>query len=99
MHSVPIPKNGKQALAYDKLFGNTKWRDAIRKEIDTIIEFKVIKIYPKIHSFNPANGWQFAPLHWVYAVKHNGQHKPRLVICGHVTDTEGYNTFASTVQI
>ena len=31
MHGIPIPKNRKQELEFDKRFGNTKWRDAIKK--------------------------------------------------------------------
>ena len=31
MHSIPIPKKGKQALEFDKNFGNKKWSDAIKK--------------------------------------------------------------------
>ena len=45
MHGIPIPKNGKQALDFDKQFGNKKWSDAIKKEIATMIEFKVFKIH------------------------------------------------------
>ena len=37
------PKNGKQALGFDKHFQNTKWRDAIKKEIATMVEFNVFK--------------------------------------------------------
>ena len=99
MHGIPIPKNGKQALEFDKSFGNNKWRDAIKKEIATMIEFKVFKIHQERPQFSTEDGWQFSPLHWVYAVKHDGQHKARIVIGGHVTDAEVYKTFASTVPM
>ena len=89
MHGIPIPKNGKQALDFDKQFGNKKWSDAIKKEIATMIEFKVFKIHKNRPHFPTEEGWQFAPLHWVYAIKHNGRHKARIVIGGHVTDAEG----------
>ena len=97
MHGIPIPKNGKQALDFDKHFGKKKWSDAIKKEIAKMIEFKVFKVHHNRTQFPTKEGWQFAPLHWVYAVKHDGRHKARLVIGGHVTDAEGYNTFASTI--
>lgn len=35
----------------------------------------------------------------MYVVNHDGRHKSRLVIEGHVTDAEGYNTFASTILL
>ena len=62
-----------------------------------MIEFKVFKIHQERPQFPTEYGWQFAPLHWVYAVKHDGRHKARLVIGGYVTDADGYSTFASTV--
>ena len=37
MNGIPIPKNGKQALEFNKRFSNNKWRDAIKKLIATMI--------------------------------------------------------------
>ena len=31
MHVIPIQKSGKQALDFDKYFGNKKWSDANKK--------------------------------------------------------------------
>ena len=64
-----------------------------------MIEFKVLKIHQNRPQFSSEEGWKFAPLHWLYAVKHDGRHKARLVIGGNVTDSEGYNTFASTIHM
>ena len=58
-----------------------------------------IKNIFKSHSFNQSDGRQFAPLHWLYAVKQDGRNKVRLVIEGHETDAEDYNTFASNVRM
>ena len=63
MNRIPIPKNVKQALDFDKHFQNTKWRDAIKKEIATMIEFNVFKIHQERPQFLTEDGWQFAPLH------------------------------------
>ena len=40
------------------------------KIIATMIEFKVFKIQQNRPQFSSEEGWQFAPLHWVYIVKH-----------------------------
>ena len=64
-----------------------------------MIEFKVFKIHQERPQFSTDDGWQFAPLHWVYAIKHDGRHKAQLVIGGHVKNSEGYNTFSSTVRM
>ena len=99
MHGIPIPKNVKKALEFDRLFDNKKWIDTMKKEVSTMIEFKVFKIHQNRPQFSSEERWQFAPLHWMYAVKHDGKHKARLVIGVHVTDAEGYNTFASTIHM
>ena len=64
-----------------------------------MIEFKVFKVHQNHPQFPTKEGWQFAPLHWVYAVKYYGRHKERLVIGVHVTDAEGYNTFYYTIRM
>ena len=37
MHGITIQKNGKQALELNKLVGNNKWIDSIKKEIAIMI--------------------------------------------------------------
>ena len=64
-----------------------------------MIEFKLFKIHQERPQFSTEEGWKFAPLHWVCAVKQDGRHKAGLVIGGHVTDAEGYNTFSSKVRM
>ena len=54
-----------------------------------MIEFKVLKIHKNRPQFSSEEGCQFAPLHWVYSVKHYRRHKTILVIGGYVTDAEG----------
>ena len=43
MHGITVPKSPKHALELDSVNKNTKWRDAMAKEINTMIEFKVFK--------------------------------------------------------
>ena len=44
-------------------------------------------------------GWQFAPLHWVFAIKHDLRHKGRLVIGGHVTNADDLDKYAATTSL
>ena len=57
----------------------------MKKEVDSIMSYKVFKIMRQGHQFD-AKIWQFAPLHWVFSVKHDLRHKARLFMGGHVTD-------------
>jgi hypothetical protein len=64
-------------MQLDKKNGNTKWRDAEIEELD------------KIHSYNTfenrgrgatkPDGYQMIRVHMIYAVKHDGRQRARLV--------------------
>ena len=89
MYRYEIPKTAVEALGLDRKNGNTKWIDAIKKEISILLKFQLFEIKRRFNPntlFPKSEGWQFAPLHWVFAVKHGGRHKARLVIGGHVKD-------------
>ena len=100
MHGIPVPKSANQALELDKYFKNSKWSDAMKKEISMMFKYEVFEMQGKnIKNFQRDEGWQYAPLHWVFAVKHDHRHKARLVIGGHVTDAEDFDRYASTVRL
>ena len=80
MHGITLPKSAKHALELDSVNGNTKWRDAMAKEIATMKEFKVFEPISSDTVLKREDGWQYAPLHWVFAVKHDLRHKARLVM-------------------
>ena len=96
MYAIRIPRNAKEAIQFDKENGNTFWQDAMKKEISMINKFNVFEL--KRIGFEFASDWQYAPLHWVFAVKHDLRHKARLVIGGHVTDASGYDRYAATIR-
>ena len=66
------------------------------KEIDIIMSYNVFEIQKKRHMFEEI--WQYAPLHWVFCVKHDLRHKARLVMGGHVTDSTGYDKYVVTIK-
>ena len=72
--------------------GNSKWYDATKLEMDQINEYKVFQDHgkaqydPKSRKIsNAPNGYQKIRVHLIFAVKHGGRHKARLVAGGHLT--------------
>ena len=87
-----IPRDNKHALELDKLNGNSRWYDAATKELDQINEYKVsishgkAKYDPKSKRIiNAPQGYQKIKVHLVFANKHDGHHKARLVAGGYLT--------------
>ena len=89
MYGIQIPSNVLEALDLDK---NCKqgglWRKAIQKEVAMLIKYKVFTALEDHKRCCKENGWQYAPILWVFTVKHDLRRKARMVIGGHVTDSE-----------
>ena len=98
MFGVKIPNKIEECFEFDKINGNNLWTEAIRKEIAVMIQYQVFEVHTDINHFPKEDGWQFAKLIWVFAVKHDGRHKARLCIGGHTTIADEYDTYASTVK-
>jgi len=81
MFGVLVPRGVKQALALDKQNGNQMWERAMKDEIEQMFEYD---------TFRDLGGgvvvlekeYQRIRCHFVYAVKHDGRHKARLVAGG-----------------
>ena len=96
---IKIPQNTRQALLLDRINKNTKWADAIAKEMDGLDRLAVFEYHPPGKSFPKEEGWQFAPLRMIYDVKQADlRHKARLVVGGHVVDSSHLIKYSSTVQ-
>ena len=87
-----IPRDNRHALELDKLNGNSRWYDATKNELDQINECNVFvdhgraKYDPKLKMTTSApHGYQKINVHLVFACKHDGCHKARLVVGGHLT--------------
>ena len=86
-----IPKDYKQALQLDEQNGNSKWYDATKLEMDQINEYKVSQDHGKAQIdrksrrvSNAPNGYKKIRVHLIFAVKHDGRYKARLVGGGQV---------------
>ena len=70
---VQVPLGVKQAFNLDRANGNTLWRDAIKKEISQLDEYRVFKALKRGAPI-PA-GYKQIPYHIVFDVKFNLRHK------------------------
>ena len=73
------------------------WRDAEVLELNQIDEYEVF--INKGRGYAPGPGWKKIRVHFVYAVKHDGRHKARLVAGGHLTDTPVDSVYSSVVSL
>lgn len=97
MYGFLVPRNHDQAMEIDARNGNTKWRDAERIELDQLHEYETF--VDKGRGHNPGPDWKKIRCHLVYAVKHDGRHKARLVAGGHLTDTPIDSVYSSVVSL
>src|SRR6056300_1198686 len=97
MYGFEIPKDYKDALRLDRLNGNTRWQDATKVEMDQLAEYKVF-IDMGLGTPIP-KGFQRTRVHLVYACKHDGRHKARLVADGHLTDIPVDSVYSGVVSL
>ena len=88
-HGFQVPRDFNDAIRLDKENSNTHWQDAMDLELTQIHEYKVFKDTGKAQFHDgkavTPDGFQKIRVHFVYAVKHDGKFKARLVADGHLT--------------
>ncbi|MCP4195287.1 MAG: hypothetical protein GY768_32200, partial [Planctomycetaceae bacterium] len=100
-----IPNNFQEAVALDKANGNTKFQDATKVEMDQIKEYSVFRDHGLAEFdankklLNAPKGYQRARVHLIYDVKHDGRHKSRLVLDGHLTQIPVETVYSSVVSL
>jgi hypothetical protein len=87
---VEIPRSIREALQLDKQNQDSKWQEAMKKEIDGIQEHKTLKFLPP--GSKPPEGYQQAPLRMIFDVKADLRRKTRLIAGGHMIDARGYSS-------
>jgi len=97
MYGVQVPRNYEQAIQMDKENGNTLWQDAVDKELAQIDEYETFE--DKGTDFKPGADWKKITVHLVFAVKHGGRRKARLVAGGHLTDTPVDSVYSSVAPL
>ena len=94
---VRVPYGVKQALYLDKVNGNHHWRDAIKKELEQLTEFKVFRTLAKGEVLDPE--YKQIPYHIVFDVKFDLRCKARLVADGNWTDLICGDVYSGVVSI
>ena len=83
--------------------GIQHWQDAMDLELSQIHEYKVLKDTGKAHFHNgkavTPDGFQKIRVHCVYAVKHDGRFKARLVADGHLTKEPVESIYSGVVSL
>ena len=102
-HGFQVPKDYNDAMRLDKENGNTHWQDAMDLELTQIHEYKVFKDTGKAKVHNgkvvTPDGFQKIRVHFVYAVKHDGRFKARLVADGHLTKEPVESIYSGVVSL
>ena len=102
-HGFQVPKDYNDAMRLDKENGNTHWQDAMDLELTQIHEYKVFRDTGKAKFHNgkvvTPDGFQKIRVHFVYAVKHDGRFKARLVADGHLTKEPVESIYSGVVSL
>ena len=97
MYGFQVPRNHTEAMELDRTNGNDFWKKAEETELRQIDEYK--SFLDKGIGFKPGNDYKKIRVHLVYAVKHDGRHKARLVAGGHLTETPVDSVYSSVVSL
>ena len=99
MYGYRVPKTYDEAIEIDKQNGNTKWADATSLEMEQLNEYDT---FIDMGIFDPRKipiGFKRIKVHLVFAVKHDGRHKSRLVSRGDLTDIPINSVYAGVVSL
>ena len=102
-HGFQVPRDYNDAMRLDKENGNTHWQDAMDLELTQIHEYKVFRDTGKAKFHNgkvvTPDGFQKIRVHFIYAVKHDGRFKARLVADGHLTKEPVESIYSGVVSL
>ena len=96
----PIPRDYAEAIRFDIKNGNTRWQDATTLEMQQLDDYQcfedagVAKDCPP-----PPEGYKKIRVHFVFDVKHDGQHKSHCVAGGHLTDVPIDSVYSGVVSL
>ena len=84
-------------MQLDAASGNTKWKDAINTELAQIIEYDTFE--DKGKGAKVLMDYKLIWCHFVFDVKHDGQHTARYVAGGHLTDPPLDSIYSGVVSL
>jgi hypothetical protein len=96
-YGIQVPRNHEEATRIDLANGNTLWQDAERLELAQLDEYEAFKDLGK--DVKAPEDFKKIRCHFVYACKHDGRRKARLVAGGHLTETPIDSVYSSVVTL
>ena len=99
MYGHQVPRNHQQALEIDRANGNTMWQQSEKMERDQLKEYNTFIDKGPNPNARELAGYKKINLHFVYAVKHDGRYKSRIVAGGHLTDTPVESVYSGVVSL
>ena len=97
MYGYEVPRTHKEAMALDEKFKCTRWTDSETLEVEQLLAYETFLNRGK-GSLVP-EGYKKIRVHMIYAVKHDGRHKARLVAGGHLTDIPIDSVYSGVVSL
>ena len=94
---VEVPATTKEAIALDLKNGDSKWKEAMKTEIDSINAYQTFRVLQDNEALPP--GYKCIPYHCIYDVKFDGRRKCRLVVGGHRTETPKEDIFFGVISM
>jgi len=99
MYGFEVPRNYPHAVRLDERNGNRLWQESTEVELHQIDEYEAFRdLGHKSNAKAPA-GSKLIRVHLVFAVKHDGRHKARLVADGHLTDIPLDSVYSGVVSL
>ena len=95
---VQVPRNVKEALAFDKANGNTLWADSMALELGQLNDYKTFESAGKGRHRCPRD-YQLIRCHMVFDVKEDGRRKSRFVAGGHMTEPPKESVYSSVASL
>jgi hypothetical protein len=97
MYGVEIPKDYRDVLRLDKINGDTKWHHCTFLKMGQLTDYRT---FEDLGLAAPTlQGYKRIRVHVVYAVKHDGRCKARLVVDGHLTDLPLDSIYSGVVSL
>jgi len=96
-YGFKVPRTADEAIRFDQENGNTRWQDAMALEMSQLKEYGTFKNLGK--GGEPPPNFKKIRVHFVFAVKHDGRHKARLVAGGHLTEPPVDSIFSGVVSL
>ena len=97
MYGFEVPRDYKHGVRLDERNGNTKWQDCTDLEMTQLDDYDTF--ISKGKDAPLPKGYKLIRVHLVYAVKHDGRHKARLVADGHLTDVPVESVYSGVVSL